>query len=212
MLVLSKHFKLQQKSEEGADSGWLNALYLVFDADDVLRAKLHSQWHEQNHHWSYYQLQLCCGNAELKSWCNQRLLNGKFKLHLVEEMRRDPVCKLISKLFQVMNQCCKMQSQQTWPNVTVSFRSFKTDWECLLKYPAFPGLCRQFFAECGGFDRRNKGNYSMQITYIEILSKPVGAEMSIYGLAWKRLFFISLFLCLKHLPVAVVLNIPLDVI
>lgn len=127
MLVLSKHFKLQQKSEEGADSGWLNALYLVFDADDVLRAKLHSQWHEQNHHWSYYQLQLCCGNAELKSWCNQRLLNGKFKLHLVEEMRRDPVCKLISKLFQVMNQCCKMQSQQTWPNVTVSFRSFKTD-------------------------------------------------------------------------------------
>lgn len=125
-MVLSKHFKFQQKSEKGADSGWLNASYLVFDAHDVLRGELDSQWHEPNHHWSYYQLQLCCGNAELKSWCNQRFLNEKFKLHSVEEMSRDLVCKLISKVFQVMNQCCKMQSQQTWPNVTVSFRSFRT--------------------------------------------------------------------------------------
>lgn len=98
---------------------------ILSDADDVLRPEFYSQW--QNHHWSYYQLQLCCGNAELKSCCNQRFQNGKFKLHSVEEMRRDLVCKLISKVFQVMNTCFKMQNQETWPNVVVSFRSFKTD-------------------------------------------------------------------------------------
>lgn len=82
--------------------------FILSDADDVLRAELHSQW--QNHHWSFYQLQFCCGNAELKSWCNQRFQNGKFKLRSVEEMRRDLVSKLISKVFQVTNQCLKMQS------------------------------------------------------------------------------------------------------
>lgn len=76
--------------------------------------------------WLKLPLPLCQSGAK-EQMPSDISLNGKISICWGRNERKDLASELISKTFGVMNQCCKMPSQQTWPNVTVSSQSFKTD-------------------------------------------------------------------------------------